>query len=68
MELPPDDQDEYMPQDSEFGESLGESPRFAEIYPAYLGYYTQGKKSYFDPNTNLRSKKKQLSILNYSLK
>ncbi|MEI6118104.1 MAG: hypothetical protein WCP92_02345 [bacterium] len=32
-----------------------------------MGYYAQGKKSYFDKNTNLRSKKKQLSSLEHTL-
>ncbi len=68
FELPPEDQDEYIPQDSEFGEALWESSRFAEIFPPYLGYYTQWKKSYFDPSTNLRSKKKSLSALHHSIK
>ncbi|USN54930.1 MAG: hypothetical protein H6765_10880 [Candidatus Peribacteria bacterium] len=44
---------------------MGESPRFAEIYPPYLGYFTQGKKSYFDRSTNLWSKKKKLSGLDH---
>jgi hypothetical protein len=34
--LPPEDEDEYIPKDSEFGESIGESARFAEVYPPYL--------------------------------
>ena len=63
LESSPEDQDEYIPRNSEFGESLGEANRFGEIYPPFLGYYTQGKKSYFDPNTNLRSKKKKLSAI-----
>ncbi len=67
FELPPEEQDEYIPHDSEFGEAMWESPRFAEIYPPFLGYYAQGKKSYFDKNTNLRSKKKQLSSLEHTL-
>ncbi len=67
FELPPEDQDEYIPQDSEFGESIGESPRFAEVYPPYLGYYAQGKKSYFTPQTNLWSKKKQLSLCDHDI-
>jgi len=67
LETPPEEQDEYIPQDSEFGEAMGESPRFAEIYPPFLGYYVQGKKSYFDKHTNLRSKKKQLSDIEHIL-
>lgn len=67
METPPEDKDEYMPHDSEFWEAMGESSRFAEIYPPFLGYYTQGKKSYFDRNRNIRSKKKQLSDINHHL-
>ncbi len=61
------DQDEYMPQDTEFWESMWTSPRFAEIYPAYSGYYISGKKSYFDPNTNLWAKKKQLTDIHNNL-
>lgn len=61
LESAPEDQDEYIPRNSEFWESLGETNRFGEIYPPFLGYYTQGKKSYFNPHTNLRSKKKKLS-------
>jgi hypothetical protein len=67
FELHQEDNDEYIPRDSEFGEAIGESPRFAEVFPAYTWYYTQGKKSYFDPQTNLRSKKKKLSILEHSI-
>lgn len=67
METPPEDRDEYVPQDSEFGEALWESARFAEIYPPFLGYYVQGKKSYFDRNTNLRSKKRQLSDVSHKI-
>lgn len=67
LQSSPEDQDEYIPKNSEFGESLGESDRFWEIYPPYLGYYTIGKKSYFDPNTNLRSKRKQLRDIEYKL-
>ena len=57
FEIPPEDQDEYIPQDSEIGEALGEQSRFAEIYPPFLWYYTQWKKSYFNRDTNLWSKK-----------
>lgn len=57
------DRDEYIPRDSEFGESVWESPRFAEIYPGIKGYFQSGKKSYFDPTTNLWSKRKKLSPL-----
>lgn len=67
FELPQEDRDEYVPQDSEFWEALGESPRFAEIHPPFLGYYAQGKKSYFNKETNLRSKKKILSNLEHTL-
>ena len=42
------DRDEYIPRDSEFWESVGESSRFAEIYPGIKGYFSSGKKSYFD--------------------
>lgn len=66
FELPSEDTDEYIPQDSEFGEALGESKRFAEVYPPYIGYFTQGKKSFFNPQTNLRSKKKELTPLSYN--
>ncbi len=67
LQCSPEDEDEYIPKNSEFGESLGEADRFWEIYPPYLGYYTMGKKSYFDPNTNLRSKKKKLNDLEHQL-
>ena len=67
FEIPPEDQDEYIPKDSEFGESLWEQSRFAEIYPPFLWYYAQWKKSYFDRNTNLRSKKKRLSPFSHKL-
>lgn len=55
-----EDQDEYIPRDSEFWESLGEEPRFAEINPWLIWYFTSWKKSYFDKNSNLWSKKKNL--------
>lgn len=61
-----EDRDEYIPQDSEFWESLGEPSRFAEVYPGFRGYFTSGKKSYFDRNTNLWSKKKRLEDLHLS--
>ena len=67
FEFPPEDQDEYIPHDAEFGESIWEQSRFAEIYPAFLWYYSQGKKSYFDRNTNLWSKKKILSSFSHTL-
>ena len=67
FDIPPQDKDEYIPRDSEFGEALWEPSRFAEIYPPFLGYYAQGKKSYFDKNTNLRSKKKQLSDISHQV-
>lgn len=67
FEIPPEDQDEYIPQDSEFGEALGESKRFAEVFPPYTGYYTIGKKSYFDPKTNLWSKRKQLTPCTHTI-
>lgn len=67
LESAPEDQDEYIPHDSEFGESLWEANRFGEIYPPYLWYYTVGKKSYFDPKTNLWSKRKQLRSLEYKI-
>jgi hypothetical protein len=51
----------------EVGETNGEQPHFGEIYPAYHGYYPTGKKSYFDPKTNLRSKRKQLSPLEHHI-
>lgn len=63
-EVSQEDEDEYIPQDMEFGESLGEPSRFAEIYPGFLGYFTSGKKSYFNRSTNLWSKRKRLSTLN----
>ena len=46
---------------------MGESNRFAEIYPPFLGYYVQGKKSYFDRRTNIRSKKKELSDIEHHI-
>lgn len=61
-----EDRDEYIPHDMEFWESVWEWSRFAEIFPWYTGYFTSGKKSYFDPTTNLWSKKKQLSAFNFS--
>ena len=67
FDIPPEDQDEYIPKDSEFGEALGEQSRFAEVYPPFLWYYAQWKKSYFDRNTNLWSKKKQLRPFNHKL-
>lgn len=67
LESSPEDQDEYIPHNSEFGESLWEANRFWEVYPPFLGYYTIGKKSYFNPATNLWSKKKQLKDLIYTL-
>lgn len=67
FEIPPEDNDEYIPQDSEFGEAMGEQSRFAEIYPPFLWYYAQWKKSFFDRNTNLWSKKKQLKPFSHKL-
>lgn len=67
FDIPPEDHDEYIPKDSEFGEALGELSRFAEVYPPFLWYYAQWKKSYFDRNTNLWSKKKQLKPFNHTL-
>lgn len=67
FDTPPEDQDEYIPQDSEFGEALWEQSRFAEVYPPFLWYYSQWKKSYFDRETNLWSKKKQLSPFSHVL-
>lgn len=59
-----EDMDEYIPKDSEFWESIWEKSRFAEIYPWFKWYFTSWKKSYFDKNTNLWSKKKILSEYN----
>ncbi len=67
FEIPPEDQDEYIPKDSEFWEALEESARFGEIYPPFLWYFTQWKKSYFNAKNNLWSKKKQLSSLTHTL-
>ena len=67
FEIPPEDQDEYIPRDSEFGESMWEQSRFAEVYPPFLWYYVQWKKSYFDRNTNLWSKRKQLTPFSHKL-
>ena len=67
FEIPPEDQDEYIPRDSEFGEAMWEQSRFAEIYPPFLWYYVKWKKSYFDRNTNLWSKKKQLMPFSHRL-
>lgn len=67
FDLPPEDQDEYIPRDSEFGEAMWEQSRFAEIYPPFLWYYVQWKKSYFNRETNLWSKKKRLSIFVHKL-
>nr|MDD3720710.1 transglutaminase domain-containing protein [Candidatus Gracilibacteria bacterium] len=62
-----EDQDEYIPHDMEFGENLDEESRFAEISPGFIGYFTSGKKSYFDNITNLWSKKKNLNPLNHQI-
>lgn len=67
FDIPPEDQDEYIPKDMEFGEARGEQSRFAEVYPPFLWYYVQWKKSYFDRNTNLWSKKKRLSQFSHRL-
>ena len=67
FEIPPEDQDEYIPRDSEFGESMWEQSRFAEVYPPFLWYYVQWKKSYFDKYTNLWSKRKQLTPFSHNL-
>ena len=67
FETPPEDKDEYIPQDSEFGEAMWEQSRFAEVYPPFLGYYVQWKKSYFDRNSNLWSKKKRLTPFTHKL-
>lgn len=67
FDIPPEDQDEYIPQDSEFGESMWEQSRFAEVYPPFLWYYTKWKKSYFNRETNLWSKKKQLRPFSHIL-
>lgn len=67
FEIPPEDQDEYIPRDSEFGEAMWEQSRFAEIYPPFLWYYVQWKKSYFDREKNLWSKKKQLKPFSHKL-
>ena len=67
FETPPEDRDEYIPQDSEIWEAMGEQSRFAEIYPAFLWYYAQWKKSYFNRETNLWSKRKTLSQLTHKL-
>ncbi len=61
------DEDEYIPKDSEFWESMWASPRFAEIHPHYKWYYVSGRNSYFDSNTNLWAKKKQLWDINDSI-
>lgn len=67
FDTPPEDKDEYIPQDSEFGEAMWEQSRFAEVYPPFLGYYAQWKKSYFDREKNLWSKKKKLSPFSHKL-
>ena len=67
FETPPEDSDEYIPQDSEIWEAMGEQSRFAEIYPPFLGYYAKWKKSYFNRETNLWSKRKSLSLLTHKL-
>lgn len=67
FEIPPEDQDEYIPRDSEFGEAMWEQSRFAEVYPPFLWYYVQWKKSYFNRETNLWSKKKQLKPFSHKL-
>lgn len=67
FDLPPEDQDEYIPQDSEIWETMWEQSRFAEIYPPFLWYYAQWKKSYFNRETNLWSKKKQLKPFSHVL-
>jgi len=67
FDIPPEDKDEYIPQDSEIWETMWEQSRFAEIYPPFLWYYTQWKKSYFNRETNLWSKKKQLRPFSHIL-
>ena len=67
FDIPSEDQDEYIPKDSEFWEAMWEQSRFAEIYPPFLWYYVQWKKSYFNRETNLRSKKKKLSHFSHKL-
>ena len=67
FETPPEDKDEYIPQDSEFGEAMWEQSRFAEVYPPFLWYYVQWKKSYFDRSSNLWSKKKKLTPFSHKL-
>lgn len=67
FEVPPEDQDEYIPHDSEIGEALWEQSRFAEVYPPFLWYYAQWKKSYFNRDTNLWSKKAQRKPFNHVL-
>lgn len=67
FDIPNEDQDEYIPRDSEFWEAMWEQSRFAEIYPPFLWYYVQWKKSYFNRETNLRSKKKKLSHFSHKL-
>ena len=67
FETPPEDSDEYIPQDSEIWEAMGEQSRFAEIYPPFLGYYAKWKKSYFNRETTLWSKRKSLSPLTHKL-
>jgi len=67
FETPPEDRDEYIPQDSEIWEAMGEQSRFAEIYPPFLGYYAKWKKSYFNRETNLWSKRKALSQFTHKL-
>lgn len=65
--IPPDDQDEYMPQKGQAKEKTAASPPYFEIKPSgtskapLTGYYCSGHTSYYDRQTKTWSKKKQLS-------
>lgn len=59
--LAPEDRDEYIPQDMEIWESMWEAPHIFEISPYLQGYYTWGRKSYYDEGRLIWSKKKNLT-------
>jgi len=62
--IPPEDSDEYhTPDPQNFGKNKEKGPGsyYFEIEPPLSGYYASGRKSYFDVDRKVWSKKKQLS-------
>ena len=61
--IPPEDQDEYHTPPPQVGgkEGAGGSTVFYEITPPMSGYYIKGRKSYYDVDQKVWSKKKQLT-------